>query len=476
MRKQTFVQKLRAFTPLLFGWLALSCQAPETQVPEAQAPVLAIQGATLIDGTGGPARPDSLVIVRGDTIEAVSVLGTSSPPVNAIVIDARGQYLLPGIIDSHSHIDKPNGVGLTEEQKALVQQHNLKAYLYSGITTAVTIAATDREWMLEQRRLARNHEIISPRLLTGLVRFTAPEGWAGRSGQPVASKEDVDRIFQDSIDNRADHTFAIYDDGVGAAKIYPRLDPLLMQRVADLSQEHKLPLYIHAVDIDEYRASVAVGPRAIVLALEDPIAEDDPLLAEMVSKNVFLVPSVVNFESFYRVTDDPSLLDEPILNQTFPDFVIASVRDSENVENAVARLEGVLQTDALEWARRAVPIMKENTKKFFDAGVTIAVGADSGGAVVHNFQGYNLIREFELLVECGLTPMDAIVAGTKNGAMMIGKDDRLGTIEPGKLADMILLNEDPLENISNLRTVDRVILNGKVFKRDELRYRQEPES
>ena len=96
--------------------------------------------------------------------------------------------------------------------------------------------------------------------------------------------------------------------------------------------------------------------------------------------------------------------------------------------------------------------------------------------MVHNFQGYNLIREFELLVECGLTPMDAIVAGTKNGAMMIGMDDRLGTIEPGKLADMILLNEDPLENISNLRTVDRVILNGKVMKRDELRYGDKPES
>ena len=471
MLKQTPSQRLVPLVVMLIGWLVLSGHAPQ-----AQEPVLVIRGATLIDGTGAPPLPDSSVIVRGNTIEAVASVGPSPPPANATVIEARGKYLLPGIIDSHSHIDKPNGVGLTEEQKALVQQHNLKAYLYSGITTAVTLAASDRDWMLEQRRLARDHEIISPRLLTGLVRFTAPNGWAGRSGQPVASKADVDQIFQDSIDKRADHVFAIYDDGVGTAKIYPRLDPLLLQRVADLSREHKLPLYIHAVDIDEYRASVAVGPRAIVLALEDPIAEDDPLLQEMVSKNVFLVPSMVNFESFYRVTDNPALLDEPVLNQTFPDFVIASVRDPENIESAVARLEGVLQTNALEWARRAVPIMKANTKKFFDAGVVIAVGADSGGAVVHNFQGYNLIREFELLVECGLTPMDAIVAGTKNGAMMIGMDDRLGTIEPGKLADMILLNEDPLENISNLRTVDRVILNGKVMKRDELRYGDKPES
>ena len=471
MPKETFFQRLLPLAVMLIGWLVLSGHAPK-----AQEAVLVIRGATLIDGTGAPPLPDSSVIVRGNTIEAVASVGASPLPANATVIEARGKYLLPGIIDSHSHIDKPNGVGLTEEQKALVQQHNLKAYLYSGITTAVTLAATDRDWMLEQRRLARDHEIISPRLLTGLVRFTAPNGWAGRSGQPVASKADVDQVFQDSIDNRADHVFAIYDDGVGTAKIYPRLDPLLLQRVADLSREHKLPLYIHAVDIDEYRASVAVGPRAIVLALEDPIAVDDPLLQEMVSKNVFLVPSVVNFESFYRVTDNPTLLDEPVLNQTFPEFVIASVRDPKNIESAVARLEGVLQTDALEWARRAVPIMKENTKKFFDAGVVIAVGADSGGAVVHNFQGYNLIREFELLVECGLTPMDAIVAGTKNGAMMIGMDDRLGTIEPGKLADMILLNEDPLENISNLRTVDRVILNGKVMKRDELRYGDKPES
>ena len=353
MLKQTPSQRLVPLVVMLIGWLVLSGHAPQ-----AQEPVLVIRGATLIDGTGAPPLPDSSVIVRGNTIEAVASVGPSPPPANATVIEARGKYLLPGIIDSHSHIDKPNGVGLTEEQKALVQQHNLKAYLYSGITTAVTLAASDRDWMLEQRRLARDHEIISPRLLTGLVRFTAPNGWAGRSGQPVASKADVDQIFQDSIDKRADHVFAIYDDGVGTAKIYPRLDPLLLQRVADLSREHKLPLYIHAVDIDEYRASVAVGPRAIVLALEDPIAEDDPLLQEMVSKNVFLVPSMVNFESFYRVTDNPALLDEPVLNQTFPDFVIASVRDPENIESAVARLEGVLQTNALEWARRAVPIMK----------------------------------------------------------------------------------------------------------------------
>ena len=471
MSKQTAFQRCLPLAMLLIG-----CLVAWAHARTAQESVLVIRGATLIDGTGAPPVADSSVIVRGNTIEAVVSGGSSPPPVNATVIDARGKYLLPGIIDSHSHIDKPNGVGLTEEQKALVQQHNLKAYLYSGITTAVTMAATDREWMLEQRRLARDHEIVSPRLFTGLVRFTAPNGWAGRSGQPVASKADVDRIFQDSIDNRADHVFAIYDDGVGAAKMYPRLDPLLLARVADLSREHKLPLYVHAVDIDEYRVSVAVGPRAIVLALEDPIAEDDPLVAEMVSKNVFLVPSIVNFESFYRIADNPTLLDEPILNQTFPDYLIASVRDPENIENAVARLEGVLQTDALEWARAAVPIMKANTKKFFDAGVIIGVGADSGGAVVHNFQGYNLIREFELLVECGLTPMDTIVAGTKNGAMMIGMDDRLGTIEPGKLADMILLNEDPLKNISNLRTVDRVILNGNVMKRDELRYGGEPES
>ena len=471
MPKQSSIQRLLSLSVILVGWFVLSGHAPQ-----AEEPVLVIRGATLIDGTGGAPLPDSSVIVQGNTIEAVASVGPAPPPANATVIDARGKYLLPGLIDSHSHIDKPNGVGLTDEQQAIVQNHNLKAYLYSGITTAVTIAATDRKWMLEQRRLARDHEIVSPRLLTGLVRFTAPDGWAGRSGQPVESKADVDHIFQDSIDNHADHVFAIYDDGVGTAKIYPRLDPLLLERVADLSREHKLPLYIHAVDIDEYRVSVAAGPRAIVLALEDPIAADDPLLQEMVSKNVFLVPSIVNFESFYRVTDNPALLDEPVLNQTFPDYMIASVRDPDNIEAAVDRLEGVLQTDALEWARQAVPIMKENTKKFFDAGVIIAVGADSGGAVVHNFQGYNLIREFELLVECGLTPMDAIIAGTKNGAMMIGMDDRVGTIEPGKLADMILLDEDPLENISNLRTVNQVILNGKVMKRDELRYGDKPES
>ena len=103
-------------------------------------------------------------------------------------------------------------------------------------------------------------------------------------------------------------------------------------------------------------------------------------------------------------------------------------------------------------------------------GVKIAVGTDAGGTVGFNFQGYNTPWEVKILTECGLTPMEALVAATRNGAEVIGIADQLGTVEPGKLADLLILSANPLENIENIRQIELIILNGQVHSRNEFAY------
>jgi imidazolonepropionase-like amidohydrolase len=128
--------------------------------------------------------------------------------------------------------------------------------------------------------------------------------------------------------------------------------------------------------------------------------------------------------------------------------------------------------DAYAWARRAVPIFKANTGKMRSAGVKLAVGTDAGGPVGYNFQGYNTPREVELLVEAGLSPMEALVAATRTGAEVIGVANEVGTIEPGKRADLLLLAANPLDDIRNLRRIETVVQAGQVYARERFAWGQ----
>lgn len=458
----------RFIVSLSFVASLVGCSSAEEGREQGRSDVLVIRGATLIDGTGREPQDDSVVVAREDRIEAVTDLD-GSYPADARVIEASGKYLLPGLIDAHAHIAHPNGVGLSDEQKRIATENNPKAFLYNGVTTVINLSS-DPEWILEHRRLAREGKIVSPRIFTGGHHFTAPGGWGARHGGAVSSRKEIENRLNEFAARDFDLVKVIYEDGLGPSEVFPRLDRELMAVVAEKCKEHGIPLMIHAMDREEYRDAVEVDPRAIVHILEDRLPTGDSLPEEIASKGIFVTPTLVLFESFFDFQDHPERWEDPALRASVPDFVLESVRDETNLQKAIAGMNNILKMDALEWAREKLPIMKENTKMFFDAGIPLTVGTDSGGAVIHAFQGYNTPREIELLVDSGLTPMEAIVAGTRNGAMMMGAERDLGTVEAGKLADMILLNRNPLEDVAYLRDIELVIQGGRVFTRDELAF------
>ncbi len=452
--------------------VAAACAAPPVEQASGE-PALVIKGATLIDGTGSVPRADSIVVIRGNRIESVDA-AEASLPANAKIVDATGKYLVPGLIDAHSHLESTNGFGLSDEQKERALENNPRAFLYNGVTTLINLSSPNVDWALEHRSKERGGKVLSPRFYTGGVHFTAPDGWGGRHGGGVTTSEEVDERLNNYFAANIDLVKVIYENGLGTSNAFPRMDPELMALVAERCREGGVPLMIHAMDLKEYRDALAVTPRAIVHMLEDPLPADDLLPGEMAAADIFVTPTLVLFESFYRYMDEPELWEHPILKASVPDFVAETLQSEETLERAVGGMDGFLKTDSIQWARDTVATMKENTKRFFDAGVKLTVGTDAGGAVIHSLQGYNVPREFELLVQSGLTPMDAIVAGTRNAAMMIGAGDRLGTIEAGKLADLVLLNRNPLDDIRNLRDIEVVILNGRVFERGELAFQGAP--
>ena len=453
--------------------LISACAAPPVE-QEGGEPVLVIKGATLVDGTGADPQADSVVVIRGNRIEAVGTVAETSIPSNAEIVDSAGKYLIPGLIEAHGHLMSTNGFGLSDEQKKVALANNPRAFLYNGVTTLVNLSSPDFDWIVNHRTQERAGKIVSPRIFAGGEHFTAPDGWGSRHGGAVTTREEVEERLNRYFGADIDLVKVIYENGLGSSNAFPRMDLELMGLVAERCREGGVPLFIHAMDIKEYRDAVAVSPRGIVHMLEDAMEADDPLPRDVASRDIFVTPTLVLFESFYRYMDQPELWREPVLTASVPDFVIESLLDQENLEKAVGGMDGFLKTDSIQWARDTVATMKANTKRFFDAGVKITVGTDAGGAVIHSLQGYNMPREFELLVESGLSPMDAIVAGTRNGAMMVGADDRLGTIEAGKLADIIILNRNPLDDIGNLRDIEVVILNGRMFERGELAFQEAP--
>ena len=383
--------------------------------------VVVVVGATLIDGRGGAPLLDAAVVVRGERIVAVGKRGSVNIPAGAEVIDAKGLTLLPGLIDSHFHIDGD------DQLPAL--------YLTHGITSI-----RDPGQWTEAYDVARKGPPI-PRLFLCGPHLDSP---------PAAYPADS-FIVRDAEETRlAVNRFA--DDGASAIKVYFRL-PLALIRVAtETAHAQGLPVTSHLEIVD---ATDAI--RAGVDGVEHVTSFGTALLplrdAEKYRQSV-LADNNARREGRYQVWSKIDL-DSPQANAVFKLIVERGTVVSPTLA-VFERQTGDKETN--EMHVRAFKQMEAFVGRAFHAGAHVVVGSHSD--VPHAKRGWAYQRELELLVESGLTPMQAIVAGTLENARFFSASNRLGSIEPGKLADLVIVEGNPLNNISDVRRVKRVMLNG----------------
>ena len=385
--------------------------------------VVAIVGAILIDGRGGPPVLDAAVVVRGERIVAVGKRASVSIPAGAEVVDANGLTLVPGLIDSHFHIDGDDPL------PAL--------YLTHGITSV-----RDPGQWTEAYDVARKGPAPVPRLFLCGPHLDSP---------PAAYPADS-FIVRDAEETRlAVNRFA--DEGASAIKVYFRL-PLALIRVAtEAAHARGLPVTSHLEIVD---ATDAI--RAGVDGVEHATSFGTALLplreAEKYRQAV-LADNNARREGRYQVWSMINL-DTPRARAVF-DLIVAR---GTVVSPTLAVFERQLgDKDTTEMHVRAFRQMEAFVGRAFRAGAHVVVGSHSD--VPHAKRGWAYQRELELLVESGLTPMQAIVAGTLENARYFRASDRLGSIEAGKLADLVLVEGDPLRNISDMRRLNRVMLNGQ---------------
>lgn len=463
--------------PLCF-WGCADEQADDTQqaaVSSEKEPVatpksvdeLLVKNVTLIDGTGS--APRSSVDIRITDARIAEIGTTLSPAPGAEVIDGSGKFVIPGIIDAHVHLDAPVVFQLTPEEKSQIVEHTPKAFLYNGVTTVLNVSS-DVDWIFKQRQAEREGRLMSPRIYAMGRSLTPAGGWGSRHGGALTDAETARARALDYVSRGTDGFKVIIEDGLGATGTYLRMSEEMMMAISEVAQEHDVPIYTHAINLDEFHSAVHMSSKAIIHGLEDPIPEGDSLLQDMVENNVALVPTQSLWEAFLRHDEVAADLNDPVLRGSVPGFLLDYMQDPVYRAEETRRFLAVANMPVYKWAEEKIPVFMENINKAHKAGVLIAAGTDAGGPVGYNFQGYNTPWEVKLLAQAGLSPMDALVAATRNGAMVIGVEDKLGTVEVGKLADLLLLTANPLEDIDNIREIETIIYKGKAYPRREFAY------
>jgi imidazolonepropionase-like amidohydrolase len=437
------------------GLTCLFCTAVAASA--ALSPSLVIQGGTVFDAVNGVSLRDRVIAIRGNRIAAVQSAGESLPiPRDAKVIDAHGKYLIPGLIDGHVHLMHIlNACHMTGDEI-------LPLFLAAGVTSVRDAG----DAIVVQKLLARyadEHPTLCPGifLCTPLI-----------DGAP-AYHPDVSRSITDP-----NEVPAFIDDmagwGVATVKLYVRVKREVARKVISEAHRHGLPVTAHLGSISAQDAMAdgidclehiwsawysafptddpAVKPR---MDLNNPAAQS--LVQQMATKRVMLCPTLTVFRNMLYLCDLPEVHEHPD-NAVVPARLLrnwTSYRASRGF-NA-----GNREPRAREFAK-----YKELTGMLHRGGVTLLAGTDTPEPYCP--PGFSLLQELELLVESGLTPAAALQAATVNNARALRQDKDLGSIEAGKLADIVLLDADPLADIRNVRRIAYVIRNGKMCRPKEL--------
>jgi imidazolonepropionase-like amidohydrolase len=431
-----------------------------------RAAELAIIGGTLIDGFGGTPLPDAVVIVSGNRIVAVGQEGLVEIPAGARIVDSNGMTVLPGLWESHGHLfhaaeGDPESFPATFRDRAPeVMAAVAKISLMSGITTFRDTGGPI-EPQLELRADIEAGRVIGPRLfLTGpILRQKALE-----------PNDEKGEYYIDSVESARRVTRKVLELGVDQIKVYGFWDPGILVGVTSTAHEAGIGVDADVRHITAYRTAVEAGvDRLHHVFTADPLSdysdEDLRLLIRglrpaaagpmaNILRGPWILPTLEMRMAYVRALAFPELIDHPSLAAQYPPDIYEHLRESWKNPSSVPWGIG---------APQRIEVAKRKLARFIEAGgrEQIVAGTDAGAPF--NFHS-PLTRELRSLHEAGLTPMETIQAATLRPAQLQGVERDLGTVSVGKYADMVIVDGDPLQDLSVLQhQIAIVIKDGKVY-------------
>jgi imidazolonepropionase-like amidohydrolase len=426
------------------------------QFVAVDAPVVAIIRARLVDGTGTPARDDMTVVIQGEKITHVGKTGSVEIPTGAQVVDAAGHTVIPGIVGLHDHMYYSSAAG--GSMKMMMFSYP-RLFLGNGITTIRTAGSTDSYQELNLKAAIERGVAIGPELFV-----TGPylQGGTGLGPMhPVSGPEDARRMVRYWA-----------QEGVSWFKAYTQISRADLGAAIDEAHKHGVKVTAHLCSVG-YREAVSLGidnlehglfanseyvkgkqpdvcPQdsdSSYLALDVHGADAKRTIDEMVKRNVSMTSTLSVFE-----TGTPSRVkaDQRVLDALMPEASAAVARWYESGKTANDSVQRMVMKRAMDFERA-----------FAKAGGLLAAGSDP--CCLHAIAGYSDQRNYELLVEAGFTPEEAVQIMTANGAKVLGIADRVGTVAVGKQADLVMLRGDPTRTPSDIRNVVTVFRKGLGF-------------
>ena len=392
----------------------------------------------VVDGTGRAIENGTLVI-DGGRIVAAGPAASTTVPAGATRVDVKGKTLLPGLVNAHGHVAATTG--LRSDPASYTRENltrQLRTYAQYGVTTVFSLG-DDQPLGFEMRNEQATGTLDRARLFVAGAVIT---GNTAEEARAMAAKV---------ADMKPDLLKIRVDDNLGTGRKMP--EPA-WRAVIDEAHKRNLKVAVHIYSLADAKATLGGGADFIAHSVRD-LPVDAAFIADMKSRDICYSPTFTREISTFIYDATPTWVDDPFFVKGVTPDIVAQLKDpkrQEQVRNSPAWKAGQQYKAGLEVAKR-------NLKTLVDQGVRIAFGTDTGPPA--RFQGFFEHLELEMMVEAGLTPMQALVSATGDAARCHQRTGQLGTLAAGAAADLLILSANPLENIRNTRSIEQVWIAGR---------------
>ncbi len=457
---------MRASSPVLclvtLLWLVAS--------PAAAAPT-ALVGATVIDATGAAPIPDAVVLIDDERIVAVGPRDQVEIPEGTEVLDMSGRFIVPGLVDPHIHFfqsgglyTRPDIVDLRHVRSYESEQEGIRVRmdetfrrtLASGVTAVVDVGGP--MWNFDVREQARAAELAPRVAVAGPLISTVDRPQLDLGDPPIikaSSRREARKLVKAQLKHDPDLVkiwFILPESGD------PSENLPIVREVIKRAHRKGVRVAVHATQLRTARAAVGAGADILVHSIDDePV--DQALIDAMLEDDVLLTSTLVVYEGYAEVLGRDVVLlpieerlGDPIAIRSWSELDAPQLLDAVPPEKTAARVEKMLSRRETTFA---------NLRALVEAGVSVNAGTDAGN--IGTLHGPSVHREFQLWIEAGMTPEQTLVAATREAAKVFAAEPEFGTVEAGKLADLLVLDADPLADVANLQQIHRVVLGGRLI-------------
>jgi imidazolonepropionase-like amidohydrolase len=441
----------------------------------ARGDTFLIRGARIVVGDGKVMEHGSVLVRGGKIAEIYEGEGPDPKTLKAETVEAAGKTILPGLIDVHIHLAATGGFSSAvkyDDKKNM--QRALAAYLYSGVTTVRSVG-DGLDNILNMRSLVGSGEVLGAELQTCGPLFTAAGGHGTEyfKGLPqntraslekqmlrIPTSSDEARQQVDELKKQGlDCIKAILDAGAGG-QVFNRLDTGLFDAVAQQAHADSIPLAVHTGDARD----VADAVQAKADSIEHGSFREripDAVFEQMAKQGTFYDPTLSAGESFKDfVAGKTDLLKRSLVQQVGPPELLRGTEEAMRSTD----MEPMRKSMAQYPTEMAIAI--DNLKRALAHGVLLVTGSDAGNPLV--VHGPTVQHEMQLWVQAGIAPAVALQAATLNAARLLGADNRIGSIRPGNDADLLVVDGNPLEDITATERISMVVFKGERVDRTGL--------